>query len=225
MAWDAVWEDVFSTRAWGMYPAEDLIRFVARNFYQTPDRAKVKALELGCGPGANLWFLAREGFATYGIDGSETAVKLATQRLDGDCPNWRVLGGEVRVGDFQNLPYEDGYFDFVIDNEAVYCNSFDISHQVYSESARILKKHGLIFIRTFATGCWGEGTGAPLGYNAWKCAEGPFAGKGYARFSSRGDLDKLLDRFKILSVELLTRTEANGTHSIKEWLVTAQKSD
>jgi len=39
MAWDPIWERVFSSQAWGKYPGEDLIRFVARNFYAAPDRA------------------------------------------------------------------------------------------------------------------------------------------------------------------------------------------
>jgi tRNA G46 methylase TrmB len=48
---------------WGKYPPEHVIRFVARNFYRVPDRKYVHLLEVGCGPGANVWFMAREGFA------------------------------------------------------------------------------------------------------------------------------------------------------------------
>jgi hypothetical protein len=34
MAWDPVWEDIDRSRPWGQYPGEDVIRFVAGNFYR-----------------------------------------------------------------------------------------------------------------------------------------------------------------------------------------------
>ena len=61
------WNDVFESRDWGRYPPEELIRFVARNFGDVPERGEVRFLEVGCGPGANIWFLRREGLAFGGI--------------------------------------------------------------------------------------------------------------------------------------------------------------
>ena len=63
MSWDNIWDEVFRSQPWGKYPSEDVIRFVARNFYKAPDRSSVKILEVGCGPGANLWYIAKERFA------------------------------------------------------------------------------------------------------------------------------------------------------------------
>jgi hypothetical protein len=60
MVWDPVWENIFSSIPWGKYPPEELIRFVARNFYAALQRNRIKLLEMGCGPGANLWYMARE---------------------------------------------------------------------------------------------------------------------------------------------------------------------
>jgi 2-polyprenyl-3-methyl-5-hydroxy-6-metoxy-1,4-benzoquinol methylase len=79
--WPAVWEQIFASRPWGKYPPEHAVRFVDRNFYRIPDRANTRLLEIGCGPGANIWFMAREGFGVSGIDGSRTAIKLAGERL------------------------------------------------------------------------------------------------------------------------------------------------
>jgi tRNA G46 methylase TrmB len=59
LGWDPVWESIFQERDWGKYPGEELIRFVARNFYSFEDRKSVKLLEVGCGTGANLWFMAK----------------------------------------------------------------------------------------------------------------------------------------------------------------------
>ena len=69
--WDKGWDKIFSTQEWGKYPGEELIRFIARNFYAAPNRKDIRILEVGCGTGANLWFLAKEGFNAFGIDGSQ----------------------------------------------------------------------------------------------------------------------------------------------------------
>ncbi len=81
MPWDRTWEDIFRSQAWGKYPSEDVIRFVARNFYTVPERDAIRILEVGCGPGANVWYIAKEGFSAYGIDGSTTAITICRQRM------------------------------------------------------------------------------------------------------------------------------------------------
>jgi hypothetical protein len=47
--WDPVWEQIFSSREWGKYPPEHVVRFVDRNSYRVPDRKQVRLLEVGCG--------------------------------------------------------------------------------------------------------------------------------------------------------------------------------
>lgn len=220
MSWDPVWEDIFSQQEWGKYPSEDLIRFVARNFYKVPVRKDIKILEVGCGPGANLWYIAREGFTVYGIDGSGTAVTRAKKRLDDECAGWQ---GDIVAGDIVALPWEDGFFDAVIDNEAVYCNSYEQSKKIYHEMLRVCKKNGMLFSRTFATGCWGDGTGVQVDQQAWIVAEGPLTGKGYTRFTSLEEIPILLEGSKIVETELLTRSVANRQKEVKEWLIIAEK--
>src|SRR5262245_48811464 len=111
MAWDAVWERIFREREWGRYPQEEVVRFVARNFYGAPARAAVKMLEIGCGPGSGTsWFIAREGFSLTGIDASPTAIEKARARFAGER-----LAGEFVVGSVDDLPFPDESFDAVID--------------------------------------------------------------------------------------------------------------
>ena len=119
MAWDPVWEQIFTSQAWGRYPGEDVIRFVARNFYKTPpsDRPSIRFLEVGFGTGSNLWFLAREGFTFSGIEGSKGAEAIARRRLDCEFPDWssEPRNGELVVGDMMNLSWSDDTFDALID--------------------------------------------------------------------------------------------------------------
>jgi SAM-dependent methyltransferase len=220
--WDPIWDITFNSQAWGKYPAEDLIRFVATNFYNVPDRSKIKILELGCGPGCNIWFLAREGFSFVGIDGSATAIEQATRRLDSEVPNWRERG-QLLVRDISKLPFGENNFDAVIDNEAVYCNDFDTSKDIYIEAARVLKENGDIFVRTFATGTWGENTGKKIGNNTWLCSEGPMEGKGLTRFTEFHEIPQLLKAFSITSIEINSRTLGQLKSEVKEWIILGKK--
>lgn len=223
MSWDPVWEAVFSSREWGKYPSEELIRFIAKRFYSVPmeDRRDLRVLEIGCGPGANLWYCAREGLAVYGVDGSKSAIKQAQARLNDEVSGWE---GKLSIGDISSLDYPSDYFDAVIDIEAVYCNSFDSSQKIYGEAARVLKKGGVIFVRTFADGSYGDGSGEQIADDTWLCSDGPAAGKGYVRFTKFERIPELLGpAFNITSAELLSMTCDDRTNIIKEWIVCGEK--
>ncbi len=220
--WDPEWEKVFKRQAWGKYPAEDLIRFVARNFYKADKRDTVRILEVGCGPGANLWYVAREDFSFCGIDGSSTAIQQAEARLDDEVPGWRARGS-FHVGDIESLPFPAEQFDAVIDNECVYCNNFEASVRIYGEMARVSKPGGRVFSRTFATGSWGDGTGTLTGRNYWLCSEGPLQGKGASRFTAPEEVPELIRGFAIDSIEILSRTEEDRSRTISELLILGTK--
>ena len=217
MAWDSEWEKLYKNRDWGKYPSEELIRFIANNYYHKADKRNIKILEIGCGIGANIWYCAREGFQVFGVDGSPSAIKKCKARLDVEIPGWN---GELLVGDIVSLPYENNKFDAVIDNEAIAHNSFEDSKEIYAEAARVLKIGGRIFSRTFSKGTWGYNTGNLVGHNAWTVAEGPMKGHcKYIRFTEFNEIKELLINFKVENIEKLTRTLENRNHEIEEWLI------
>lgn len=216
MSWDPVWDDVYRTRAWGQYPGEDVIRFVMRHFGAVADRGQVRLLEVGCGAGANLWFMAREGFSVRGAEASPTAVRLAQERLDRECPGWRERGGRIDVGDMARIDAPDASFDGVLDVVAICYANLQEASRAYAELARVTRPGGRLFSRTFATGCWGEGTGAAAGPGMWRCAEGPLAGLGATRFTAEDEVPRLLGpRWRIDHVERATQTEGGGQHEIR----------
>ena len=207
-SWDNVWDSVFKNQEWGKYPSEDLIRFIARNFYSSKNRQVVKILEIGCGPGANLWFAAREGFSVYGIDGSETAISHAKTRLDKEVPGWR---GELKVGEIKDLPFESEFFDAVIDSEAICCSSYATTKLISTEVYRVLKSSGKFFSKTFAPGTW---------------ENGGLSGKGYTRFTAESEIVDLYDPLIVEEIDLVERTieGIRSGKSIKEWLISASKT-
>lgn len=227
MSRDALWEEIFSTRAWGRYPPEDLIRFCAQRFYARQPRSEVKLLEVGFGTGANLWYFAREGFGVHGLEGSEAGAAQARKRLDTELPGWdRGEADRLRVGDMCDpLPWVDNHFDAVIDNDAVTCVDHDSACRVYAQMHRVARPGGWLYVRTPAAGTWGDGTGEAHGHNAWRCSEGPFAGTGIVRFASEADLAALFKPWNVLQIEQVTRTMENRSKVHTEWVIIARKGE
>jgi SAM-dependent methyltransferase len=63
-----------------------------------------RVLDVGCGAGSFLHLVAERGAAPYGIDASESLIAFARNRLP---------EADLRVGEMQELPWDDGSFDLV----------------------------------------------------------------------------------------------------------------
>lgn len=99
-------------------------------------------LEVGCGMGTDLLQLARRGFQVTGIDLTEAGIALAKQRF--------ALYGcvaDLRVGDAENLAFEDSTFDVVY--------SFGVLHhtpdteQAVGEVWRVLREGGTTVVMLY----------------------------------------------------------------------------
>ena len=140
------WNEVFESRDWGRYPPEELIRFVARNFGDVPERGDVRFHEVGCGPGANIWFLRREGFAAAGIDGSHAAIEQARARLAADGLNDQPGQIDLRQGNFASLPWSDESFDAVFDIEDINANDATVRSYIEFCEAHGIDVAGIEFV-------------------------------------------------------------------------------
>ncbi len=220
MAWDPVWEDVFKNNEWGRYPGEDVVRFVARNYYRR-ERPAVKILEVGCGPGANIWYIAREGFAAYGIDGSATAIARCRQRLAAEG-----LTATLHVGDIADLPYPDDMFDAVLDVECLCCNDRKTSAAIIAEIKRVLKPKGKFYSRTFSDDMFvGRSPQNVADLEYCTVNEGPLEGKGFVRLTDRKTIDDLYgSMLPIETIERASHTRDNEHQHIVEWQITCVKS-
>jgi len=218
-SWDPVWEAIFAGRTWGRYPPEHVIRFVARTFADSPDRRSVPLLDVGCGPGACSWFMAREGFAVSAIDGSPTAIELLGARCAAE-----QLTVDARVGDFVALPWPDGHFAGVLDNASLYSNRFAEARRAVEEVLRVLRPGGWFHSASFTDRTWGYGTGRqvePGGFT--DITEGPLAGTGFALFLGRARLEELFAGFVDHRIERTSYTLEGGERLVEQWIVTARK--
>ncbi len=107
-------------------------------------RGVKRVLDLGCGSGAHIAYLANCGFDVYGIDNSEKAIDVAKAYFRDSG-----LEGNLRVGSmYDRLPYDDCFFDAVISFRAIYHARIDEIRKTIKEIERTLKPRGLVFITT-----------------------------------------------------------------------------
>jgi ubiquinone/menaquinone biosynthesis C-methylase UbiE len=217
-SWDPIWESVFKQQEWGKYPGESLIQFIARNFYKKI-RKDVFLLEIGCGPGANIWYMSREGFNVTGIDGSETAINIAKERLQKED-----LQADLVVGDILKLPFSDNSFDGIVDNECLYANNDENTVLILSEINRVLKTNGLFYSRTFSKEMFNDKEFENK-FEFTDIDEGPLKGKGFVRLVDNNRINTLYGKlFNIVSVDKLEYTQYNSTQKISEYIIICQKS-
>ena len=218
--WDNGWDKLFEGHEWGRYPPLELVRVIARNFFSAENRATVEILEIGCGPGANLRFLADEGFSAHGIDGSQVAIEQAQQRLEGEG-----LKVELQKADAMALPYPDSRFDAVIDIECLYANTLADTRIILDEVHRVLKPGGLLFSTTFATGL--PGSGPPLDDEPNTYTEysgGPLhEGYGVVRLTAEEEIQDLYGVFDAIEYDYLIRSDGNRNTEVREWMITCRK--
>lgn len=125
-----------------MYPNEELLRFFGRELFplNKNKRRKIKILEIGCGSGANLWMIAKEGFQTFGIDLSKKSLQLTKKMLE----KWRVKA-DLKLGNMTNLPCNNSEFDIIVDVFSSNCLCVSDYEKCIKEVSRVLKKGGRFF--------------------------------------------------------------------------------
>ncbi len=216
-AWDALYAQ---SPRWNRYPCEELSGFVGRVFPDSTRSSHLRALEIGCGPGTNLWFMAREGFDICGIDGSATAVKAARHRL---ASEGIAEQADLRVGNFSVLPWPDRSFDAVIDVQSISHNTMSVIEIAMAEVHRVLKPGGWFFGRMFGDATTGIASGDLVEDRTTRGAQfGPLAGCGIVHGFSAPELGRLLSDFASVRIDWVHRRTGPG-FDLFEWIVHAQR--
>ena len=219
---DLIWEKKYSEGHVQLYPWDLVVSFIFNYLPNNPVRSKIKILELGFGTGSNLWFAAREGFSVHGVEASSSAVSFAKNRFKSDS-----LVGDLRVGNFTELPFDNEYFDLIIDRCSLTCVGATLQKKTIQETKRVLKKEGKFLHNTYGKNHSsiksGEKGKDGLTLNIKK---GSLAGSGQLCFNSESEIKKKFDKgWKLLELQkrehvgLLTLSK--DLH--EEWLIIAEK--
>src|SRR5271156_3862365 len=94
-------------------------------------------LDVGCGPGRVLGFLAQRGIRCIGLDRSRVSLALAIERY----------GRPGAVGDNLHLPFADGTVDVVISDGVIHHT--ENPQAAFAENFRILKPGGRMYLAVY----------------------------------------------------------------------------
>src|SRR3712207_9523380 len=94
------------------YPSEEVVQFVFRNFKRD---GKERVLDLGCGAGRHVYFMANESIDAYGCDISREGISYTKNMLERSG-----LRANLSVASINKLPYENDYFNGLISCGVLY---------------------------------------------------------------------------------------------------------
>ncbi|MFD7308699.1 class I SAM-dependent methyltransferase [Promicromonospora sp. NPDC059942] len=98
-----------------------------------------RVLDVGCGSGELLEHLQDQGARPAGVDPATRMVELARAR---------AVGADVRVGEAEHLPFDDGAFDAVLAVNAV--QFADDVDDALAEISRVLTPDGVVGLAGWA---------------------------------------------------------------------------
>jgi len=193
------WDDIFARpeMRWGE-PDWHVVGLVP----MLHGRSVERVLDLGCGAGRHVVFLAREGFQVVGQDISAVALRLSRIAL-------REAGvtAELVQHDMEEIPFPDDSFDAVISVVAIYHNALEGIKRSMAEVRRVLKPGGLFLVWFLSRRSYGVGEfelTAGQEIEPWTVKRGgdaPDAGMPH-HFSDEAEVrDVLLSGFDILVLE------------------------
>ena len=225
---DPIWEEAIYGRGYHLnkYPFDLVVSFVFRHAPRTKPRDQVHVLEVGCGAGNNLWFVAREGFSAAGLDASPSAIAHARDRFQAEG-----LSADLRVGDFTALPFPENSFDLVIDRGALTCCGLTACRRALDEVHRVLAPGGAFLFNPYSDLHSSKlaGRPAPDGLTL-DIQGGSLVGVGQLAFHGEESIRSLIgDQWQVVSRQLLTITEhagpgsESGVHA--EWRIILRKPD
>lgn len=218
---DPIWEEKYAAGHMEKYPWDTVVSFVYRNYPRLKKRSETQILEVGFGTGSNLWFAAREGFCVAGIEGSQSAVRTAQERFLSDG-----LEGDLRLGDFTNLPFKSEQFDLAIDRGSLVCCGLESAQKAINEIHRVLRPGGRFFFNPYSEYHSSRSSGHTKSSGLTEnIREGSMTNVGQICFYSRQQVEKALEEYSIVSLEHMQYSDclpaARYVHA--EWRVVAEK--
>ncbi|MDI6780641.1 MAG: class I SAM-dependent methyltransferase [bacterium] len=147
--WEKEWDEFYAgARDIIWHPSESVVRFIDSTIKKKGKKVE-RILDIGCGNGRHIAYLAKEGFHACGIDISQKSLDIAANWLSeimaDTAPDMGAVP-ELKKGCVTAIPYPDEYFDAVICFGVLDHLFFDDIETAIAEIDRVLKPEGLVFL-------------------------------------------------------------------------------
>lgn len=166
-----------------------------------------RVLDLGCGAGRHLVYLAKEGFEVHGIDISETGLEHARRWLAREG-----LTAALKRSDMTEIPYPEGFFDAVISVAVIYHGTLAQMRRAIGEVHRVLKPGGFALLQFKSKRSYRYGRGEEIEPDTFIPDTGEDAGVPH-HYSDREEIEELLQKFTIRVINHMERIFEGGHHS------------
>jgi SAM-dependent methyltransferase len=212
------WNENYQKGRSNRYPFDQVVSFVMSN-YASKELSAVRILDMGCGGGNHVKFLADEGFDYYGTDGSEVSIKLTRNLVGIDSAN------KLTVADFTKLPYSNSFFDGLIDRQSMGHNSRADIVRIIAEIHRILKEGGKYHGHVFGLNDGGFAFGENKGSNDYvNFREGHFKKAHLVHGFDYSEIAELFSAFSDVSVQRQVTYDGSSDAVIMEiYIINATK--
>ena len=218
---DPVWDAIYGRQEQlNRYPVDGVVSFLFRNRMRLALDRPLRGVEVGCGACNNLWFAAREGCEVAGIDGSDAAIAFGRARFADE-----ELEGDLRVGDFTQLPFADESFDIAINRAALTQTGLNSAKQAVDEVARVLRPGGMFYNEIYGTRTTAGGKPGPDGVTL--NVTGRLSGVGQICFYDEDRLDALFaGRWRIDALQHIEITDhqTSPRDVVGNWTVVAERT-
>lgn len=138
-AGEASWGAYYSCGGGNRHPDENLVRLIRGTYVEVPEEGR--ALDIGFGLGANLVFLAQEGYEAHGLEVTEDSVTAAGRLADASGVTLHL-----RTQKETDLPYPDNYFHLVVSWKAIYYLGTESKVRAAIEDVRRALAPGGVFL-------------------------------------------------------------------------------
>ncbi len=211
------WDFLYAKGMQGEYPSEMLIRFVNSKLR---NKSGIKILDIGCGTGRNLAFLAEKRFKPYGIECSGKAIEIAE--------NWlmkKKVKVDIKHGSVLDKNLYEKDIGAVVD---IACMQHHVLHDIkliISNVHHSIAENGYFFSII-------KNQDDSL-YNSGECIEGPtykFPSNAekvnvpvIITFPSFDEIVELFSCFSHVEIEKEEWTYNNRSKKVSHWIITARK--
>ncbi len=207
------WDELFKREEFrAREPYHGVLRFAKL----LKEKGLRRVLDLGCGAGRHLVYLAREGFQVHGIDIAETGLEHARRWLEREG-----LTAELKRSDMAEIPYPDRFFDAAISIAVIYHGTLEKMRRTIGEVHRVLRPGGLALLTFKSKRSFRYGRGVEIEPDTFIPDIGEDAGVPH-HYSDRDEVEALLKGFRILEINHMERIFQGGHHS-SYWEVWVEK--